>query len=146
MMAIIGMFFQDGLTGSAWGDWANYTDSPLRAFESELGVQAPTGFWDPLGYCNDGDAENFARRRSTELKHGRVSMYATIGYMVPEYARFPGTLSPSQGLKFTDVPNGLAALSKVPALGWVQIIFFTGVVEGAFGFDDYKNGTPGEYG
>jgi len=22
MMAIIGMFFQDGLTGSAWGDWA----------------------------------------------------------------------------------------------------------------------------
>ena len=31
MMAIIGMFFQDGLTGSAWGDWAQYTDSPLRA-------------------------------------------------------------------------------------------------------------------
>merc|ERR1711972_942701 len=30
MMAIIGMFFQDGLTGSAWGDWALYTDSPLR--------------------------------------------------------------------------------------------------------------------
>ena len=26
------MFFQDGLTGSAWGDWANYTESPLRAF------------------------------------------------------------------------------------------------------------------
>ena len=30
---------QDGLTGSAWGDWANYTASPLRAFENELGVQ-----------------------------------------------------------------------------------------------------------
>ena len=27
---------QDGLTGSAWGDWANYTDSPLRAFEGTL--------------------------------------------------------------------------------------------------------------
>ena len=25
------MFYQDGLTGSAWGDWANYADSPLRA-------------------------------------------------------------------------------------------------------------------
>ena len=23
-------FFQDGLTGSAWGDWALFTDSPLR--------------------------------------------------------------------------------------------------------------------
>ena len=22
--------WQDGLTGSAWGDWANYTASPLR--------------------------------------------------------------------------------------------------------------------
>merc|ERR1712032_1479851 len=30
MMAIIGMFFQDGLTGSAWGDWELYTGSPLR--------------------------------------------------------------------------------------------------------------------
>merc|ERR1719189_847787 len=25
------MFYQDGLTGSAWGDWSLYTDSPLRA-------------------------------------------------------------------------------------------------------------------
>lgn len=39
-------------------------------------------------------------------------MYATIGYIVPEYYKFPGFLSPSLGLKFSDVPNGLAALSK----------------------------------
>merc|ERR1711988_1466310 len=74
MMAIIGMFFQDGLTGSAWGDWSNYTDSPLRAFEEELGVQKPVGFWDPLGLSSDGDTAVFKRRRSTEIKHGRVSM------------------------------------------------------------------------
>ncbi|CAE7025532.1 FCPB, partial [Symbiodinium sp. CCMP2456] len=29
----------------------------LRAFESELGVQAPVGFWDPLGLARDGDVE-----------------------------------------------------------------------------------------
>ena len=40
------------------------------------------------------------------------AMYATIGYIVPEYYKFPGYLSPSLGLKFADVPNGLAALSK----------------------------------
>eukprot|EP00930_Biecheleria_cincta_P094406 TRINITY_DN854_c0_g1_i12.p1 TRINITY_DN854_c0_g1~~TRINITY_DN854_c0_g1_i12.p1 ORF type:complete len:238 (+),score=45.43 TRINITY_DN854_c0_g1_i12:266-979(+) len=80
MMAIIGMFFQDGLTGSAWGDWALYTASPLRAFENELGVQAPVGFWDPAGFTADGNAENFARRRQTELKHGRISMLATMGW------------------------------------------------------------------
>ncbi|CAE7912341.1 unnamed protein product, partial [Symbiodinium necroappetens] len=66
----------DGLTGSAWGDWANYTDSPLRAFEEELGVQAPVGFWDPVGYTRDGSVETFKRRRETEIKHGRVAMYA----------------------------------------------------------------------
>merc|ERR1719204_422437 len=117
MMAIIGMFFQDGLTGSAWGDWSLYADSPLRAFESELGVQAPVGFWDPAGLAKDGDAEMFKRRRVTEIKHGRVSMIACLGYIVPEYVKFPGYCSPSTGLAFADIPNGLAALSKVPGAG-----------------------------
>jgi len=145
MMAIIGMFFQDGLTGSAWGDWANYADSPLRAFESETGVQAPVGYWDPLGLSGDGSAFNFARRREVELKHGRVSMFATIGYMVPEYYKLPGFLSPSYGVEFADVPNGLGALSKVPALGWLQIVLLAGFTE----IQIYKapvNGEPGNYG
>merc|ERR1719242_2984118 len=147
MMAIIGMFFQDGLTGSAWGDWANYTASPLRAFEKELGVQAPVGFWDPLGLTKDGDVEAFKRRRATELKHGRVAMIACIGYMTPENFRFPGFCSPSQGLTFDSIPNGLSALSKVPGTGWLQIILFCGLIEkGLFVHDptrppgDFENG------
>merc|ERR1712187_955685 len=69
MMAIIGMFYQDGLTGSAWGDWSLYTDSPLRAFEAELGVQAPVGYWDPIGLSKDGNANSCKRRRETAIKH-----------------------------------------------------------------------------
>merc|ERR1712203_896477 len=125
MVAIMGMLFQDGLTGSAWGDWALYTASPLRAFESELGVQEPVGFWDPLGLAADGDMASFKRRRSVEIKHGRICMLATMGYITPEITgKFPGFLSPSEGLKFADVPNGLAAISKVPALGWIQILLY----------------------
>ena len=30
-LCVAAVFSQDGLTGSAWGDWANYTASPLRA-------------------------------------------------------------------------------------------------------------------
>eukprot|EP00439_Symbiodinium_sp_Y106_P025616 s5838_g3.t1 len=120
MMAIIGMFFQDGLTGSAWGDWAAYTDSPLRAFENELGVQAPVGYWDPMGMSKDGDEKTFRRRRESELKNGRVAMFAAMGFITPEYFRFPGFLSPTKGLKFADVPNGLAALSKAQ-LGHTQV-------------------------
>merc|ERR1719288_72328 len=130
MMAIIGMFFQDGLTGSAWGDWANYTGSPLRAFENELGVQAPVGFWDPVGFTSDGNVENFTRRRETEIKHGRISMLATMGYITPEIVgKLPGSLSPSKGLAFADIPNGLGAISKVPLPGLAQIVAYCAFCE-----------------
>jgi hypothetical protein len=36
-----------------------------------------------------------------------------MGYITPEYYKFDGYLSPSQNIKFSDVPNGLAAISKV---------------------------------
>jgi len=144
MMAIIGMFFQDGLTGSAWGDWSNYTDSPLRAFETELGVQKPVGFWDPLGFTKGGDAESFRRRRYVELKHGRVAMFACMGYIVPEFYRWPGDLSPSLGLKFSDVPNGFAAFSKVPLSGWAQMVAFAGTVE-LYQYTDDPKRAPGDF-
>jgi len=147
MMAIIGMFYQDGLTGSAWGDWDLYTDSPLRAFENELGVQAPVGFFDPLGFTKDGDEFSFKRRRSVEIKHGRICMLATMGYITPEITgKFPGFLSPSENLKFADIPNGLAAIGKVPFTGWVQMIAYAGFCEFKADYDaDVKN-TPGDMG
>merc|ERR1719204_258962 len=138
------MFFQDGLTGSAWGDWALYTDSPLRAFESELGVQAPVGYWDPLGLTKDGDAEAFRRRRVTEIKHGRVSMLACLGYITPEFVKFPGYCSPSTGLAFDDIPNGLSALSKLPGAAIAQFVLFCGLIEkGLYEYDPAR--APGDY-
>merc|ERR1712086_591027 len=144
MMAIIGMMYQDGFTGSAWGDWANYTDSPLRAYENELGVQAPVGFWDPVGYSKDGSEEDFRRRRCSEIKHGRISMIAAMGYITPEFTKFPGYLAPHLGLKFSDVPNGLAALSKVPNAGWGQMVFFAGLLETGF-FVQEDGRDPGDF-
>ena len=112
-MAIIGMFFQDGLTGSSWGDWSLCTASPLGAFENEPDVQDPVGFWDPVGFTTDGNVEDFKRRRQTVLKHGRVVMLATMGYIMPEITgKLPGCLSPSLGIEFADVSNGLAAIAK----------------------------------
>merc|ERR1712060_145633 len=147
MMAIIGMFFQDGLTGSAWGDWANYTNSPLRAFENELGVQAPVGFWDPAGFAKDGDEFSFKRRRSVEIKHGRICMLATMGYITPELTgKWPGFLSPSENLKFADIPNGLGALSKVPFTGWVQIVGYCAFCEVSQDQSAGSSGAAGDFG
>jgi len=144
MVAIIGMFYQDGLTGSAWGDWSLYTSSPLRAFESELGVQAPVGYWDPLGLAADGDVDTFKRRREVEVKHGRVCMFACMGYIAPYYFRFPGDISPSTGVKFNDIPNGLAAIGKVPFLGWAQWVIFCGLIDyGLYRSDPERD--PGDY-
>jgi len=119
----------------------------LRAFESELGVQAPVGYWDPLGLAQDGDAALFARRRETEIKHGRLSMLATMGYITPELTgKFPGYLSPSQELSFEDIPNGLGALSKVPVAGWLQIFAYCLFVEAPPAFKGIRGAEPGDLG
>jgi len=100
---------------------ARYSTLSMQ-FENELGVLVPTGYWDPLGLAADGDAETFARRRATELKHGRVAMAAVLGYIVQEVARLPGNLDLEGTISFADVPNGVAAIGAIPTLGWLQII------------------------
>jgi len=123
----------------------------LKAFENELGVQEPVGFFDPLGLSADGDVEVFRRRRETEIKHGRISMLATMGYITPELVgKFPGYLSPYYNIKFEDVPNGLAAISKVPFFGWLQIGLYALYCEASglgFGyFDANQEREPGNLG
>merc|ERR550537_241282 len=63
------------------------------------------------------------------------------------FGKWDGDLSPSAGLKFADVPSGLAAIGKVPAEGWLQIVIFAGVLE-LFYFKDLAVGGPnlGQYG
>ena len=61
------------------------------AKETELGVQPPVGFWDPLGFTKTDDAASFRRRRYVELKHGRICMFATIGMVWPDlFGKFDG--------------------------------------------------------
>merc|ERR1711981_1345150 len=123
---------QDGLTGSAYGDWTLYTDSPLRAFESELGVQPPLGFWDPLGLLNDADQERFDRLRYVELKHGRICMLAFLGNIITRAGIYlPGSIDLS-GTSFSSIGNGWGAISgpnAIPSAGLFQIIAFVGVLE-----------------
>jgi Chlorophyll A-B binding protein len=111
------------------------------AFENELGAQAPLGFFDPLGLVADGDQEKFDRLRYVEIKHGRICMLAVAGYLVQENGiRLPGLVDYS-GLKFTDVPNGFAALTTISGAGIAQIVAFIGFLEVAV----MKDITGGEF-
>jgi hypothetical protein len=101
----------------------------VKAFEGELGVQAPLGFFDPLGLVADGNEANFDRLRYVEIKHGRICMLAVVGYLVEEAGiRLPGLIS-YDGTKFTDVPAGFAAVGAIPGAGLFQLFAFIGFLE-----------------
>lgn len=98
-------------------------------FEAELGATGPLGFWDPLGLSSKASPEKFARWRAVEIKHGRIAMAATTGYIAQECLRWPGYLSTSADVKFADIPNGIKGLAAVPPLGLAQILLFIGIME-----------------
>jgi hypothetical protein len=60
MKVIIGMFFQDCLTRSAWCDWALYSAVRLRLFKNELGGQVLVCFRDLAGVIAGSSSDNFA--------------------------------------------------------------------------------------
>lgn len=107
--------------------------------------------FDPLGFCEIFDPKYM---RESELKHGRVAMLATLGFVAPEFGlRFPGAPAEVYGHA-----NPLIAATSIPASSWAGLIFASGVVEylsyngkmsmmdmfddgreaGAFGYDPSK--------
>merc|ERR1719373_1279476 len=101
----------------------------LNVNELELGATAPLGVYDPLGWL-DGEPEAFERRRAVERKHGRIAMAAMVGVIVHNnHITFDGYLSPSQELKFSDVPTGVDGIRAIPTAGLLQILFFFALVE-----------------
>jgi light-harvesting complex I chlorophyll a/b binding protein 1 len=90
---------------------------------SDIGVTPPLGFFDPLGFTSRGP-EVYRRYQEIEIKHGRLAMAATLGVIVTEAGiRFPGYLSISQDIKFSDVAGTLdGAYFGIPLVGWVQIM------------------------
>merc|ERR1740138_961595 len=112
--------------------------------ESVVGVQAPAGFLDPLGFVAKDGPEAFVRRRAVERKHGRVSMAAITGVLVHNCdIEFPGYLSKSADLKFSDVSNGFTGFFQIPPAGLIQIFLITGLIEVAWW---PANNYSGDYG
>lgn len=103
-----------------------------------IGICLPlTEKFDPLNLGNT-DAK-MERYTAVEIKHGRISMIATMGYILPEAFRFPGC----EGFD-----NGLGALTTIPLEGWIQLVAFIGAHEvlvkpraGGMGAFDFGLGT-----
>lgn len=105
------------------------TSSALQVSELELGVTEPLGVFDPLGWL-ETEPEAFERRRAVERKHGRIAMAAVTGMIVHNnHIVFDGYLSPSNDLKFSDIPTGMAGIAAVPTQGLAQIFLFIALLE-----------------
>jgi light-harvesting complex I chlorophyll a/b binding protein 1 len=105
------------------------TSTSLAVSELELGVTEPLGVYDPLGWI-ETQPESFERRRAVERKHGRVAMAAVVGVIVHNnHIVFDGYLSPSNNLKFSDVPTGTDGIRAIPTAGLAQILAFFALVE-----------------
>jgi len=91
--------------------------------DTDIGVTPPLGLFDPLGFLSRGP-DVYRRYQEIEIKHGRLSMAATLGVIVTEAGiRFPGYISLSEDIKFADVPGSLdGAYFGVPIAGWLQIV------------------------
>jgi hypothetical protein len=76
-----------------------------KAFDGEVGAQAPLGYFDPLGLCTEeGDREKFEHLREVEIRHGRVSMLAVTGWLTTAAGiRLPGMEEVGFGFKALDV-------------------------------------------
>merc|ERR1719422_2563081 len=97
--------------------------------ELELGVTEPLGVFDPLGWLTT-QPESFERRRAVERKHGRIAMAAVVGNIVHNnHIVFDGYISPSNDLKFSDIPTGINGIFAVPTAGLAQILAFFALVE-----------------
>merc|ERR1712228_320326 len=103
----------------------------------------------------------------SEIKHGRVAMLATIGFITqklgvhfPLYGGPTGSnafnpasddawyLSTSEGITFSELATAapLDAIKMIPGAGWVQLIAFAGWFELIVAKQEGYSGVPGDFG
>ncbi len=144
----------------------------MAAIDEAFGVSIETGNkCPPLGakILEDTSPDALKWFQNAEIKHGRIAMVATIGFMVqksgvhfPLYLGPTGSnvfhpesatswyLSSSSGVTFSDIAAAapLDAIKMVPAAGWLQIFFAAGLFEAA-AFQrqwNQEGRVPGDYG
>lgn len=94
------------------------------ALDDMPGVTAPVGKFDPLSLATTGSDETLAWFRAAELKHGRVAMLATTGYIVQAAGiHFPGQLSSDVSFESLSTLKPFDAWAQVPDAGKAQILF-----------------------
>jgi hypothetical protein len=96
--------------------------------EDMVGQLAPVGFFDPLGLSNDKNAGELKKIREAELKHGRVAMIASLGFVTGELidGKAPllgGSVTGPAIYQFQQADDDISYF-------WVGVLFVIALVEG----------------
>jgi len=146
---------------AGWGQnsFQNSRPLPRIAFASNTslladasgmdGIQAPVGFFDPLGLAENASEETLNWYRAAEIKHGRVAMAAFLGCLVNGAGiEFPGNIDLAgdtfRAAGSTKLP--LETWDAIPAAGRIQLIVAVGGIEWVFESQEphyLRGGKPG---
>mmetsp|Transcript_1787 Transcript_1787/g.3245 ORF Transcript_1787/g.3245 Transcript_1787/m.3245 type:complete len:231 (+) Transcript_1787:74-766(+) len=82
------------------------TAPPALDVKEMAGVTAPLGFFDPFGYSVGADEGTIRFYREVEIKHGRVAMLASLGFLVAEqfHPLFGGNINVPSLIAFQETP------------------------------------------
>jgi len=124
----------------------------LAKAKSMAGVTEPLGFFDPAGFCTDCSEGKLCFFREVELKHGRVAMLASLGFLVGEqfHPLFGGNIDVPSYLAFQQTPlqtfwGAVVAAIAIPEIYSVYDFNEPGTnaeqwtmkTDGAIGFQDF---------
>ena len=104
----------------------------LRAVEDLAGIADFPGFFDPLGISEGKSDAQIKYFREAELKHGRISMLAALGFLVGEsfHPLFGGNI---------DVPSYVAFQQTPLETFWPIVVGAIGITESASAITTFKN-------
>ena len=105
-----------------------------------------------MGLAELGTPATLAWFRAAEIKHSRVAMAATVGWIINEAGVvFPGDIA--TGVPFASLGKGVTAWANVPDAGKLQMLLAIGAIETASEFQKphYMSGgrlgsIPGPFG
>lgn len=114
-------------SASAFAPAANTAGKSMQLRESiddMSGATLPFPKFDPFNLATLGSESTLAWFRAAELKHARVAMLATTGYLVQGCGvHFPGMLSSDVSFESLSALKPLDAWTAVPDEGKAQILF-----------------------
>jgi len=79
--------------------------------------------FDPLGFSDTFDVKWL---REAEIKHGRVCMLATLGFVAEQYVQFPGMVGAEDALNAVYTAPASATLGLVAVAGYIESSIYGG--------------------